>query len=211
MDAVSDGSQVFIGAIMQQLEFTGIHSGDSCCFISPRGLGDHIEKQIYDCTLKLSKALQIKGFINIQFAIKNNQIFIIEVNPRASRTVPYVAKSTGIPLVKLAIQCMLGYSLNLSKEKAENHLYTVKIPVFSFDKFPEITPQKGPEMLSTGEVMGTGASLKEAFFKAKLASAQKMIHQNELYDPFLFESFLSEKETITYELYTLQEGLLGFK
>ena len=207
VDAVTDGNNVLIGGIMQQFELTGIHSGDSSCSMPPMSINEELQNRIYKCTLKLSKALKIKGFINIQFAIKDDRLYIIEVNPRASRTVPYVAKSTGIPLVKLAVNCMLGYSLYQSDYKhwVKNLMYTVKMPIFPFSKFPEIKEEKGPEMKSTGEVMGVGLSVREAFGKAKIAAGKKITKGDKDYYELTCLPFLVEDELCQHNVYCLQD------
>lgn len=206
VDAITDGTNVLIGGVMQQLELAGVHSGDSACLMPPITLKENLEDEIYEYILKLSKALGIKGFINIQFAIRDNQLYIIEVNPRASRTIPYVAKSTNIPLVKLAINCMLGYSLPHSDYESwkKNPFFTAKIPVFPFNKFPGTKKEKGPEMRSTGEVMGIGLSAKEAFEKAEIAAHAKSNTTNEYnyYDPGIL--YLMHSEVISPKIYSLQ-------
>ncbi len=206
VDAVTDGDNVLIGGIMQQLELTGVHSGDSSCLMPPINLKKELENKIYECTYKLSKALKIRGFINIQFAVKNEQLYIIEVNPRASRTIPYVAKSTNIPLVELAVNCMLGYNLPQSDYETwkKGSLHTAKIPVFPFSKFPGTKEVKGPEMKSTGEVMGIGLSTEEAFQKAKAALNKSGNNMNsECY--YTTMSHLIQDKAMFYNVYSLQK------
>ena len=206
VDAVTDGNNVLIGGIMQQLELTGIHSGDSSCLMPPINLQESLEKEIYECTHMVSKALKIRGFINIQFAIKDDQLYIIEVNPRASRTIPYVAKSTNIPLVKLAVNCMLGYNLLQSDYETwkKSSLHTAKIPVFPFNKFPGTKEERGPEMKSTGEVMGIGLSTQEAFAKAKAAASKSENNIDSKHDKPRMTYLLQDKP-ICYNIYSLQK------
>ncbi|MBY0280816.1 MAG: carbamoyl-phosphate synthase large subunit [Alphaproteobacteria bacterium] len=206
VDAVTDGNNILIGGIMQQLELTGIHSGDSSCVMPPINLQESLENEIYECTHKVSKALKIRGFINIQFAIKDDQLYIIEVNPRASRTIPYVAKSTNIPLVKLAVNCMLGYILPQSDYETwkKSSLHTAKIPVFPFNKFPGTKDEKGPEMKSTGEVMGIGLSTQEAFAKAKAAASKSENNIDSKHDKPRMTYLLQDKP-ICYNIYSLQK------
>ncbi|MAQ07930.1 MAG: carbamoyl phosphate synthase large subunit [SAR116 cluster bacterium] len=171
VDAISDGKEVFVAGIMEHIEEAGIHSGDSACVIPPQNISEKIIKQIVKQTELIARELNVKGFMNIQFAVKNNEVFILEVNPRGSRTIPFVAKSTGVPLVKIASQIMIGEKLkkfNLSKKK-HNHV-SVKEAVFPFSRFPGTDIILGPEMKSTGEVMGIADSFDSAFFKSQLGA-----------------------------------------
>ncbi|MDE2234124.1 MAG: carbamoyl-phosphate synthase large subunit [Gammaproteobacteria bacterium] len=172
VDAVSDGREVLIGGIMEHVEQAGIHSGDSGCSLPPNTLPAVMQDQIRDQTRQLAKALDVVGLMNIQFAIQGDKLFILEVNPRASRTAPFVSKAVGLPLAKIAARCMVGKSL---KQQAVNKIpvpgyFSVKQPVYPFIKFRGVDPILGPEMKSTGEVMGTGRSFGEAYAKAQLAS-----------------------------------------
>ena len=171
VDAISDGSETFIAGIMEHIEEAGIHSGDSACALPPQTLEKNIIDQIILQTKRLAKSLNVIGFINIQFAIQNKKIFILEVNPRGSRTIPFVAKSTGIPLVKIASQIMTGKKLSDFKllNKKNNHI-SVKEAVFPFARFPGTDVILGPEMKSTGEVMGIGLTFGEAFAKSQLGA-----------------------------------------
>ena len=171
VDAISDGKEVFVCGILEHIEEAGIHSGDSACSLPPLTLTSKNIKYIKAATKKIATKLRIKGLINIQFAIKDNQIFIIEVNPRASRTIPFIAKSIGVPLAKIATKVMLGKSLkNLSvKNKKLNHV-TIKESVFPFDRFPREDVVLGPEMKSTGEVMGIDSNYPMAFVKSQISS-----------------------------------------
>jgi carbamoyl-phosphate synthase large subunit len=171
VDAISDGNETFIAGIMEHIEEAGIHSGDSACALPPQTLKKDIIKDIIDHTNKLAKELNVIGFINIQFAIQDENIFILEVNPRGSRTIPFVAKSIGIPLVKIAALIMTGKKLSdfkLNTFKMEH--ISVKEAVFPFARFPGTDVILGPEMKSTGEVMGIGSTFGEAFAKSQLGA-----------------------------------------
>ena len=172
VDAVSDGSDVLIGGIMEHIEQAGVHSGDSGCSLPPNGLSAEIQDELRAQTRKLAKALNVIGLMNIQFAIQSGVIYILEVNPRASRTVPFVSKATGIALAKVAARVMTGKTLAMQERTLERipPYFSVKEAVFPFIKFPEADPILGPEMKSTGEVMGTGNTFGEAYAKAQAAS-----------------------------------------
>ena len=172
VDAISDGNDTFIAGIMEHIEEAGIHSGDSACALPPQTLKDNIINKITTYTKKLAKELNVIGFINIQFAIQDENIFVLEVNPRGSRTVPFVAKSIGIPLVKIASLIMTGKKLSdfkLSKSKIQH--ISVKEAVFPFARFPGTDVILGPEMKSTGEVMGIGSTFGEAFAKSQIGAS----------------------------------------
>jgi carbamoyl-phosphate synthase large subunit len=172
VDAVCDGDHVLIGGIMEHIEQAGVHSGDSGCSLPPISLTPETQMQLREQTRKLAKALSVVGLMNIQFAIQNGVIHILEVNPRASRTVPFVSKATGVPLAKIAARVMTGRKLaqlGYTEERVPNY-YSVKEAVFPFAKFPEADPILGPEMKSTGEVMGTGRTFGEAYAKAQAGS-----------------------------------------
>jgi carbamoyl-phosphate synthase large subunit len=169
VDAVCDGKDVLIGGIMEHIEQAGVHSGDSACSLPPYTLSPAIQGRMREQMIKLARALGVVGLMNAQFAIKDQEIYILEVNPRASRTVPFVSKSIGVPLAKVAARCMAGVSLEaqgLVKENRPKH-YFVKEAVFPFIKFPGVDTVLGPEMKSTGEVMGVGESFGEAYAKAQ--------------------------------------------
>jgi len=173
VDAVCDGKAVLIGGIMEHVEQAGVHSGDSGCSLPPHSLSAAIQDAIREQTSKLALALQVVGLMNIQFAIQKGVIFVLEVNPRASRTAPFVSKATGLQLAKIGARVMTGRSLaslGLTEEKIP-HFFSVKEAVFPFGKFPEADPLLGPEMKSTGEVMGTGSSFGEAYAKAQSAAS----------------------------------------
>ena len=173
VDALSDGEDVLIAGIMEHIEEAGVHSGDSSCVLPPNSLPESEIKTIEDYTVRLARALQVIGLMNVQYAIKDGVVFVLEVNPRASRTVPFVGKATGVPLPKLAVSLMLGRKLR----DVTHHVGRlpvpqsfVKSPVFPFNKFPGVDPALGPEMRSTGEVMGVGENFGEAFAKAQLSA-----------------------------------------
>ena len=172
VDAVCDGKQVLIGSIMEHIEQAGVHSGDSACSLPPYSLSVEIQDRLREQTRKLALGLGVVGLMNIQFAIQGEEIYVLEVNPRASRTVPFVSKATGVPLAKVAARCMAGVSLAEQGRTVEvvPHNFAVKESVFPFVKFPGVDPLLGPEMKSTGEVMGVGSSFGVAFAKAQLAA-----------------------------------------
>lgn len=172
VDAVSDGSTVVISGIMEHIEEAGVHSGDSACSLPPYRLSNDIITRIKNKVKDLALELKVVGMLNAQFAIKDNEIYIIEVNPRASRTVPFVAKATGVAWAQIAALCMAGVSLDEQNilETIEPKFYSVKLPVFPFRKFSGSDPILGPEMKSTGEVMGIGTSFGIAFAKAQAAA-----------------------------------------
>ncbi len=172
VDAVCDGTDVLIGGIMEHVEQAGVHSGDSSCSLPPISLSREIQDELREQTRKLAHALQVVGLMNIQFAIQNGTVFVLEVNPRASRTVPFVGKATGVQIAKLAARVMTGRklrALGMLEERVPPY-YSVKEAVFPFNKFPEADPILGPEMKSTGEVMGTGRTFGEAYAKSQAAS-----------------------------------------
>ncbi|MBF0506068.1 MAG: carbamoyl-phosphate synthase large subunit [Nitrospirae bacterium] len=176
VDAISDGCEVVIGGVMEHIEEAGIHSGDSACSLPPYSLPHVIVEEIRKQTKALAKELDVKGLMNVQFAVKEGEIFILEVNPRGSRTIPYVSKATGVPLAKLAAKVMLGKTLvelGLTKEKEMTHV-AVKEAVFPFDRFPGVDTILGPEMKSTGEVMGIDDDFGRAYAKAQAASYNKI-------------------------------------
>ncbi|MBK6597607.1 MAG: carbamoyl-phosphate synthase large subunit [Proteobacteria bacterium] len=172
VDAVCDGEHVLIGGIMEHVEQAGVHSGDSGCSLPPNSLPEELQTEIRAQTRKLAKALSVIGLMNIQFAIQNGVIYVLEVNPRASRTAPFVSKATGRQLAKIGARVMTGKKLAAQNALEEwvPPYYSVKEAVFPFSKFPEADPLLGPEMKSTGEVMGTGRTFGEAYAKAQAAS-----------------------------------------
>ncbi|MCC7325323.1 MAG: carbamoyl-phosphate synthase large subunit [Burkholderiales bacterium] len=177
VDAVSDGVDVVIGGIMEHIEQAGVHSGDSACSLPPHSLSQDLQRQLREQTVAMAKGLSVVGLMNVQFAIQFDErgigtVYVLEVNPRASRTVPYVSKATGRPLAKIAARCMVGKSLAEQGVVGEivPPYYSVKEAVFPFIKFPGVDTILGPEMKSTGEVMGVGESFGEAFVKSQLAA-----------------------------------------
>ena len=176
VDAISDGKDTIIAGIMQHIEEAGIHSGDSACSLPPYDVSQKLLDEISTATKAMAKELNVIGLMNVQYAIKDSKLYVIEVNPRASRTVPFVSKATGIPFAKLATKAMLGMSLKelgLEKEPVLNHV-AVKEAVLPFDRFPNVDTLLGPEMKSTGEVMGIDPDFGMAFAKAQLAAGQKL-------------------------------------
>ncbi|MBM4223815.1 MAG: carbamoyl-phosphate synthase large subunit, partial [Gammaproteobacteria bacterium] len=172
VDAVCDGKRVLIGGIMEHVEQAGVHSGDSSCSLPPNSLSAELQDELREQTRRLALALNVVGLMNIQFAIQNSVIFVLEVNPRASRTAPFVSKAIGLPLAKVGARVMTGRSLeaqDATRERIPDY-FSVKEAVFPFVKFPEADPILGPEMKSTGEVMGTGRSFGEAYAKSQAAS-----------------------------------------
>ena len=172
VDCISDGQHVLIGGIMEHIEQAGVHSGDSGCSLPPFSLSAEIQKELVAQTIKLAKGLHVVGLMNVQFAIQSNVVYLLEVNPRASRTIPFVSKAIGLPLAKIAAKVMVGESLaqqGYVNQRVPEY-YSVKEAVFPFIKFPGADPILGPEMKSTGEVMGVGRSFGEAYAKAQLAS-----------------------------------------
>ncbi len=173
VDALSDGKQVVIGGIMQHIEQAGVHSGDSACSLPPYSLSQDLQDELRRQTVAMAKALKVVGLMNVQFAIQGETVYVLEVNPRASRTVPYVSKAIGAPLAKIAARAMAGISLKSQGFEKEiiPPYYAVKEAVFPFRKFPGVDTILGPEMKSTGEVMGVGDNFGEAFVKSQLASS----------------------------------------
>ena len=171
VDAISDGTLTVVGGIMEHIEEAGIHSGDSDCVLPPYTLVDEQIEQLKTFTYKLAKALRVRGLMNVQYAIKNDEIYVLEVNPRASRTIPFVSKAIGVPLAKLAARVMAGKTLEelgFTRE-IEPAYFSVKVPVFPFNRFPGSNTRLGPEMKSTGEVMGIDTDVSRAFAKAQKA------------------------------------------
>jgi len=176
VDAICDGENVLIGGIMQHIEQAGVHSGDSACSLPPYNLDSKLQDEMRDQVAKMARGLNVVGLMNTQFAIQGNTVYVLEVNPRASRTVPFVSKATGVPLAKISARCMVGKSLveqGVTRERIPQH-YSVKEAVFPFIKFPGVDPILGPEMKSTGEVMGIGATFGEAFAKSQTGAGERL-------------------------------------
>jgi len=206
VDALCDGEEVFVAGIMQHIEEAGIHSGDSACSIPPYSLDEKIIGEIKKATEKLALALNVKGLMNVQYAIQDDKLFVLEVNPRASRTVPFVAKATNIPVAKIASLIMVGKKLKDFKLKEKKFDYfSVKEVVFPFARFNNADTILGPEMKSTGEVMGIDKTFPLAFAKAQMASGSKL--------PVDGLAFLSVKDSDKKYLIPIAKKLLeiGFK
>ena len=206
VDAISDGNETYIAGIMEHIEEAGIHSGDSACALPPQTLNKNIIDEIITQTTILAKALNVIGLMNIQFAIQENKIFILEVNPRGSRTIPFVAKATGVPLAKIASQIMIDKKLSDFKIQNQNlnHI-SVKEAVFPFSRFPGTDVILGPEMKSTGEVMGIGSTFGEAFAKSQLGASIEL--------PINGQVFISIKNDDKQKIIPIAQRLfnLGFK
>ncbi|MGC9291122.1 MAG: carbamoyl-phosphate synthase large subunit [Acidobacteriaceae bacterium] len=189
VDALCDGEDVVIAGIMQHIEEAGIHSGDSSCVLPSVDLSDASKQTIREYTRRLALALHVVGLVNVQFAIQREKVYVIEVNPRASRTVPYVSKATGVPLAKIALRLMTGHKLReflpeqikQQRDLGSGPHYFVKSPVFPWNKFPGVDIVLGPEMKSTGEVMGVADNFGEAFAKAQLSAGQKLPTQGTIF------------------------------
>ena len=189
VDALSDGEEVIIGGVMEHIEQAGVHSGDSACSLPPYSLSKEIQDELRRQTKLMAKGLNVCGLMNVQFAIQHDVVYVLEVNPRASRTVPFVSKATGLPLAKIAARCMAGRSLasqGVTKEVIPPY-FSVKEAVFPFNKFPGVDTILGPEMKSTGEVMGVGVTFEEAFVKSQMATNVKL--------PSAGKVFLSVKDS----------------
>tara|TARA_B100000700_G_scaffold284164_1_gene337160 strand:- start:1472 stop:2908 length:1437 start_codon:yes stop_codon:yes gene_type:complete len=204
VDAISDGKDVYVAGIMQHIEEAGIHSGDSACCLPPVSIKENLLKELKIQTRRLALALKVKGFLNIQFAIKKDEIFVIEVNPRASRTVPFVSKANGVPLAKIASRIMAGEKLSKYKLKYQtNKKFAVKEAVFPFNKFPDSDVLLGPEMKSTGEVMGFDDNFGMAYAKSQIAASNSL--------PTKGLAFLSVKDSHKEEIIDLAKKLLKLK
>ena len=207
VDAVSDGDSVVIGAIMQHIEQAGIHSGDSACSLPPYSLSESVQDEMREICKKMARELGVRGLMNVQLALQDDKIYVIEVNPRASRTIPFVSKCIGVSLAKIAARCMVGQTLEdqgFTKEIIPPY-FSVKEAVFPFNKFPGIDPILGPEMKSTGEVMGVGTTFAEAYGKAELGASDEI--------PSKGSAFVSVRERDKDQLPALAKSLvaLGFK
>ncbi|MBK9218276.1 MAG: carbamoyl-phosphate synthase large subunit [Uliginosibacterium sp.] len=207
VDALSDGSQVIIGGIMQHIEQAGVHSGDSACSLPPYTLSKTLQDELRRQTELMARGLNVCGLMNVQFAIQGETVYVLEVNPRASRTVPFVSKACSLPLAKIAARCMAGQSLasqGITREIVPPY-YSVKEAVFPFNKFPGVDTILGPEMKSTGEVMGVGKTFAEAFVKSQLAAGTRL--------PSSGTAFISVKQTDRPKAVDVARELLelGFK
>jgi carbamoyl-phosphate synthase large subunit len=168
VDAVADGEDVLVGGVMEHVETAGVHSGDSACMIPPRSLSQGTLERVREVTLDIARALDTVGLLNVQLAVRGEEVYVLEANPRSSRTVPFVSKATGVPIAKLAAKVMAGASLSELKahEQVPEHV-SVKEVVLPFDRLPGSDPRLGPEMKSTGEVMGTARSFGKAYLKSQ--------------------------------------------
>jgi carbamoyl-phosphate synthase large subunit len=207
IDAISDGKMVVVAGIMEHIEQAGVHSGDSACSLPPYSLSKKIQKKLITQTKLMAKALNVIGLMNVQFAIQHEEIYVLEVNPRASRTVPFVSKAIGIPLAKIAAKVMAGKtlkSLNFTKE-IEPKFFSVKEAVFPFIKFPGVDTILGPEMKSTGEVMGVGKTFVEAYIKSQLGASTSL--------PKSGKAFISVRKEDHKNVIDIAKSLnnLGFK
>jgi carbamoyl-phosphate synthase large subunit len=175
VDCVSDGKDVMIGGIMEHVEEAGVHSGDSACCLPPHSLASHLERELRRQTAQMARALKVKGLMNVQYAIQGGTVYVLEVNPRASRTVPFVSKAIGQPLAMIGARCMAGKTLaEQGAAEVTPQYFSVKEAVFPFARFPGVDTMLGPEMKSTGEVMGVGETFGEAFVKSQLAAGVKL-------------------------------------
>jgi len=207
VDCLCDGQAVFIGGVMEHIEQAGVHSGDSACCLPPYSLSPEMTEEIKRQTALMARALNVKGLMNVQFAVQNGDVYVLEVNPRASRTVPFVSKATGLQLAKIAARAMAGQSLasqGITKEVVP-HYFSVKEAVFPFVKFPGVDTILGPEMKSTGEVMGVGETFGEAFVKSQMAASINL--------PVSGTVFISVKNQDKPKAVEVARGLhaLGFK
>lgn len=223
VDAVSDGEDTLIGAVMEHIEEAGVHSGDSATSIPPYSLPDEIVEEVKSQTRKLAKALEVRGLINVQFAVQNGEIYVLEVNPRASRTIPFVSKTIGYPLAKIATKVLIGKKLReivpevfkrIEEGKAhvcsdflpkDKKIYSVKEVVFPWKRFPEVDPVLGPEMKSTGEVMGIDEDFGLAYYKAQLSAGYRLPEKGSV--------FISVADRDKPKIVELAKGFaeLGFK
>ncbi|MDG0969789.1 MAG: carbamoyl-phosphate synthase large subunit, partial [Porticoccaceae bacterium] len=207
IEAVCDGQKVVIGGILQHIEQAGIHSGDSACSLPPYSLNEKIQDQMRDICKKMALELGVCGLMNVQLALQDEKIYVIEVNPRASRTIPFVSKCIGASLAKIAARCMVGQTLHEQgfTQEIVPPYFSVKEAVFPFNKFPGIDPILGPEMKSTGEVMGVGTTFAEAYGKAELGASDEI--------PSKGRAFVSVRERDKDQIPALAESLdaLGFK
>jgi carbamoyl-phosphate synthase large subunit len=213
VDAVSDGRQVLIAGIMEHIEQAGVHSGDSACSLPSFSLSAHLERELKRQTIALAKGLKVVGLMNVQFAIQRDTVYVLEVNPRASRTVPFVSKATGLQWAKIAARCMAGQSLARQNKAALKRggseirevippYFSVKEAVFPFIKFPGVDTILGPEMKSTGEVMGVGYTFGEAFVKSQLAAGVKL--------PRAGQAFISVRDGDKLPAVEIARNLLEF-
>ena len=209
VDCISDGENTVVGAIMQHIEHAGVHSGDSACVIPAFSLGEKIEAEIEEAAINLARELKVKGLMNIQFAVKDGELYVIEVNPRASRTVPFVSKAIGVPLAKIAAKIMVGEKLpdlGLTERIVPAH-YNVKEAVFPWPRFPGIDIVLGPEMKSTGEVMGIDEDLGMAYAKSQISAFNPLPMEGNV---FISVSDRDKEEAITIASQFIEAGFTLF-
>ncbi len=215
VDAVYDGTDIYIGGVLEHIEEAGVHSGDASCVIPSYSLSSRIVVRMRDITAALAKNLDVRGLMNVQFAIRNEDVYLIEVNPRASRTVPFVAKATGVPLAKIAALVQAGRTLKElgltgpeAAARSEPHHFCVKESVLPFNKFPGVDTVLGPEMKSTGEVMGIAPTFGEAFYKAEMGAGSTIPLQGKVFvsvrdnDKRLMIALAQQIVDLGYELYS---------
>jgi carbamoyl-phosphate synthase large subunit len=207
VDCLSDGQRIFIGGVMEHIEQAGVHSGDSACCLPPYSLAPAVIEELKRQTGLMARALNVVGLMNVQFAIQGDTVYVLEVNPRASRTVPFVSKATGVSLAQVAARAMAGQSLDAQGlgDEVVPHYFSVKEAVFPFVKFPGVDTILGPEMKSTGEVMGVGESFGEAFVKSQIAAGVTLPESGTV--------FISVKNQDKARAVAIARGLhgLGFK
>ena len=213
VDAVRDNTgDVFIAGVMEHVEEAGVHSGDSACALPPQSLSEHVLATLHEYTQRIAHALGVVGLINVQYAVKNEEVFVLEANPRASRTVPFVAKATGVPLAQVAVRVMMGYSLASLREEdvvpatpPVPSFVSVKEAVLPFSRFPGVDTVLGPEMRSTGEVMGIGESFGIAFAKSQLAAGTRLPDTGQVF------LSLADRDKVTGLELARQLVALGFR
>jgi carbamoyl-phosphate synthase large subunit len=191
VDAVYDGHELLVGGVMEHVEEAGVHSGDSGCITPPPTISDEAMKEILRATEELADALEVQGLINIQFAVKADEVFVLEANPRASRTVPFISKARGVPLARIAARVMMGWRLSELREEglipassAQPDFIAVKDAVLPWDRFPEEDSVLGPEMKATGEVMGIGSDVGVAYGKALLGAGHVLADRGRVFLSF---------------------------
>jgi carbamoyl-phosphate synthase large subunit len=209
VDAVSDGEDVLIGGIMEHVESAGVHSGDSACLIPPRSLGRDVNRRVREVTEEIARALETVGLLNVQLAVRNEEVYVLEANPRSSRTVPFVSKATGVPIAKLAARVMTGEKLaDMDVTEQVPEKVSVKEVVLPFDRLPGSDPRLGPEMKSTGEVMGTAATFGRAYDKAQSSTNKPIPDSGTAIVDFDVEGFEDVFEVTDFDdrVQAIQEG-----
>ena len=197
VDVIADGTRTVVGGILEHIEAVGVHSGDSMCVLPPHTLSPAIQEKMIAIALALSAKLEVKGLMNIQFAVWRDEVYVIEVNPRASRTVPFISKCIGTSLAKIATKAMLGISLqeqHFTEQPCPKH-FAIKVPVFPFDKFSASQIMLGPEMRSTGELMGLGETVEEAMYKGFLGVYGALLNKAARDAKYVFFSIANKEES----------------